>query len=168
MKTEPINGWKGAVTAAFSFLSASLGILFLPVCLMVACNVIDYVTGLLAAKYRHQDINSHAGLRGIIKKVCMWLLVVVGAVVDQLLAYSVRVLGIDPPFTFLLACVVAVWIVCNEIISILENIADIGVELPPFLEKIVHTLKDQVEETADIDKKLTGAMPEERGGDDEG
>ncbi|MCI9133905.1 MAG: phage holin family protein [Lachnospiraceae bacterium] len=151
MKTEYGNTIKGTVTAVFSFLSSLLGILALPVCLMVACNVIDYITGLMAAKYRDQDIKSDIGLRGIVKKVCMWLLVVVGAIVDQVLLYSAETVGIALPFTFLVACVVAIWIICNEIISILENIADIGVELPLFLEKIVRMLKSQVEDKADID-----------------
>lgn len=153
MKTENINTLKGTVTAVFSFLSSFLGILALPVCLMVACNVIDYITGLMAAKYREQNINSYKGLRGIAKKVCMWLLVVVGAVIDALLSYSAETVGIMLPFTFLIACVVAIWIVCNEIISILENISDIGVELPPFLEGIVKNIKRQVEEKAEMDKE---------------
>lgn len=153
MKTENANVLKKTVTAVFSFLSSLLGILVLPVCLMVACNVIDYATGLMAAKYRSQDIKSDIGLRGIVKKVCMWLLVVVGAIVDQLLLYSAETVGITLPFTFLVACVVAIWIICNEIISILENIADIGVDLPPFLAKVVHMLKSQVEEKVKMDKE---------------
>ncbi len=153
MKTENANVLKKTVTAVFSFLSSLLGILALPVCLMVACNVIDYATGLMAAKYRSQDIKSDIGLRGIVKKVCMWLLVVVGAIVDQLLLYSAETVGITLPFTFLVACVVAIWIICNEIISILENIADIGVDLPPFLAKVVHMLKSQVEEKVKMDKE---------------
>ena len=153
MKTENVNYLKGTVTAVFSFLSSFLGILAVPVCLMVACNVIDYITGLLAAKYREQNIDSYKGLRGIVKKVCMWLLVVVGAVVDALLAYSAETVGITLPFTFLVACVVSIWIVCNEIISILENIGDIGVDLPPFLEELVKNIKHQVEEKADIDNE---------------
>ena len=48
MKTENVNYLKGTVTAVFSFLSSILGILAVPVCLMVACNVIDYITGILA------------------------------------------------------------------------------------------------------------------------
>ncbi len=153
MKTENVNYLKGTVTAVFSFLSSILGILAVPVCLMVACNVIDYITGILAAKYREQNIDSYKGLRGIVKKVCMWLLVVVGAVVDALLTYSAETVGITLPFTFLVACVVSIWIVCNEIISILENIGDIGVDLPPFLEELVKNIKHQVEEKADVDNE---------------
>ena len=52
-----------------------------------------------------------------------------------------------------LACVVAIWLICNEIISILENINDIGVTLPPFLQPIVKNLKSQVEKKADIEER---------------
>lgn len=41
----------------------------------------------------------------------------------------------------------------NEIISILENINDIGVTLPPFLQPIVKNLKSQVEQKTTIDNQ---------------
>lgn len=150
MKTENVNLFKGTVTAVFSFLSSLLGVLAIPVILLVVSNVIDYVTGLLAAKYRSQNIDSYVGLRGIVKKICMWLLVVVGAMVDELIFYSIQNVGVELPFSFLVACVVAIWLVCNEIISILENIDDIGVNLPPFLKELVKNLKHQVEAQVDI------------------
>ena len=129
---------------------SALGILAIPVMLLITCNVIDYITGLIASKFRNQEIDSYKGIRGIAKKICMWLLVGVGVIVDQLLSYSADVAGITLPFTFLVACIAAVWLVCNEIISILENINDIGVTLPPFLQPIVKNLKKQVENKAVI------------------
>ena len=39
----------------------------------------------------------------------------------------------------------AVWLVLNEIISILENLNDIGVPMPPFLMPLVNRLKVQVD-----------------------
>ena len=74
-------------------------------------------------------------------------------IIDQLLSYSAGVVGITLPFTFLVACVVAIWLICNEIISILENINDIGVTLPPFLQPIVKNLKSQVEQKTTIDNQ---------------
>lgn len=139
-------------TAVFSFISSLLGILAVPVIIMVACNIIDYATGLMASKYRSEDINSYKSIKGITKKVCMWLLVAVGAILDQLLIYASETIGIALPFTFLVACIVALWIICNEIISILENIKDIGVPLPAFLEPLVKNIKSQVEDKAGVDK----------------
>lgn len=117
---------KAIVVAIGSLLMSALGVLAVPVLLLVTCNFIDYITGLIASKFRNQEIDSYKGIRGIAKKICMWLLVGVGVIVDQLLSYSADVAGITLPFTFLVACVVAIWLICNEIISILENINDIG------------------------------------------
>ena len=121
------------------------------VLLMVACNVLDYATGLMASTYRSEDINSYKSIRGIMKKVSMWLLVIVGAIIDQLLLYASQTAGISLPFTFLVACIVAIWIICNEIISILENIKDMGVTIPAFLIPLVTHVKSQVEDKVSID-----------------
>ena len=39
-------------TTVLSVLMSWLGILAVPVFLMVGCNVIDYITGIMATKYR--------------------------------------------------------------------------------------------------------------------
>lgn len=141
---------KAFFTMVFGALASLFGVLAIPIILLVTCNIIDYITGLLASKYRNQRIDSYKGLKGIIKKVCMWLLIVVGAIVDQLVSYASGQVGLNIPFTFAIACVVAIWLICNELISILENIADIGVPLPAFLEKLVKNIKRQIEDKTDI------------------
>ncbi len=141
-----MNHTKIVFATLLGFLSSLFGVLAVPVLLVVACNIIDYVTGLMASPYRAQDINSYKSIRGIWKKVCMWLLIVVGAIIDQTLLYASDIVGITMPFTFLVACIVALWIICNEIISILENVKDMGVNIPGFLEPLVKNIKSQVEE----------------------
>lgn len=141
---------KVTVTAVVSALMSWLGILAIPVFLLVGCNLIDYTTGLMAAPYRTENINSYKGIRGIIKKVCMWLLVLIGAWIDILINYAAGCAGVELTIPFIVATVVAVWLVVNEIISILENMIDIGVSMPPFLMPIVKYIKKQVEEKADI------------------
>lgn len=141
---------KVTVIAVVSALMSWLGILAVPVFLLVGCNLIDYFTGICAAKYRTETINSYKGIRGIIKKVCMWLLVLIGAWIDILLNYAVECAGIAITIPFVVATVVAVWLVVNEIISILENMVDIGVDMPPFLLPIVKYIKKKTEETAEI------------------
>lgn len=140
---------KAVFISVFTVLSSWLGILAVPVYLLVCCNVIDYGTGIAATRRRGQVINSSVGLYGIIKKVCMWLLVGVGAIFDILLTYGAEQAGITLNFGYAVGCLVAVWLICNELISILENMADIGVDLPPFLMRIVNNLKSQVENKAE-------------------
>lgn len=148
---------KLAVITAISALMGWMGILAVPVFLMVGCNVIDYITGLLAVPYRTETVSSYKGIRGIIKKVCQWLLVLVGAWIDILLNYAIDCAGIDFTLPFVVATIVAVWLVVNEIISILENMLDIGVHMPPFLLPVVKYIRKQVEEKAKIaDEKEDG------------
>ena len=156
-----LNHIKFGFATLLGVLSSLLGVLALPVLMVVACNIIDYATGLMASPYRSQDINSYKSIRGIWKKVCMWLLIVVGAIIDQTLLYASDIVGVKMPFTFLVACIVALWIICNEIISILENVKDMGVNIPGFLEPLVKNIKSQVEDAGEqqesiIEKKRRG------------
>lgn len=143
---------KTMMTVALSAVMGWLGILAVPVFLMVGSNVVDYITGLIAARHRNDDINSYKGIWGIVKKVCMWLLVVIGSWIDILIRYTVECAGIGIKVPFLVATVVAVWIVVNEIISILENMIDIGVTMPPFLMPVVRRIRQQIEEAADFEE----------------
>lgn len=141
---------KGTVIAVVSALMSWLGILAIPVFLLVGCNVIDYLTGICAAKYRTESISSYKGIRGIIKKVCMWLLVLIGAWIDILINYAIHTAGIELTIPFIVATVVAVWLVVNEIISILENMIDIGVDMPPFLLPLMKNIKKKTEDAVKI------------------
>lgn len=141
---------KVTVIAVISALMSWLGVLAVPVFLLVGCNIIDYATGLCAVKYRNDSISSYKSIRGITKKVCMWLLVVVGAFIDVLIQYAVECAGIGLAVPFVVATVVAVWLVVNEIISILENMSDIGVNMPPFLMPLMKYIKKQVEDKTDM------------------
>lgn len=141
---------KALVITALSAVMSWLGILAVPIFLMVGCNVIDYVTGIWAAGYRTENVSSYKGIRGIIKKVCMWLLVLIGAWIDVLINYAIEYAGIEFQLPFVVATVVAVWLVVNEIISILENMLDIGVRMPPFLLPVVKYIRKQVEDKAAV------------------
>lgn len=140
---------KATVITIFTALSAWLGILAVPVLLLVGCNIIDYGTGLAAAKFRGQKVSSYRSFKGIWKKISMWLLVGVGAMIDMLITYAADQVGITLHFGYAVASLAAVWLICNEIISILENISDTGTALPPFLMRIVENMKSQVESKAD-------------------
>lgn len=142
---------KATVIAALSVLMSWLGILTIPVLLLVGCNIIDYITGLMAAKFREDGgISSYKSIRGIYKKIGMWMLVIVGAFVDVLIQYSVECAGIEIAAPFVVATVVAVWLVVNELISILENLKDSGVKIPPFLMPLMKYINRKVEDKAKL------------------
>lgn len=112
----------------------------LPVLLMVGCNILDYITGLFAIPYRDKKLKSEYSMKGIIKKISMWCLVVLGFFLDLVLQHY----GLDLKLPYTITCIVATWIIVNEAISILENISDMGVKVPAVLQKVVDLLEKEV------------------------
>ena len=151
---------KVAIVGAFSALTAWLGVLAIPVYLLVACNIIDYLTGIMAALSRGEKISSEIGFRGIAKKVGQWLLVVIGYIVDVMIEYAGHAISEEFTIPIIVSVCVASWLVFNEVISILENLNEIGVPIPKFLVKIVNFFSKKVEDIGEA------AVPEE-GSDNE-
>ena len=142
---------KAAFVAAFSMIFGWLGILAVPVLILAGLNFTDYITGILASKRRNELGTSDKGLWGIVKKIGMWILVGLGWAMDVLINYASQYVGLSIKLPFVVATIVAVWLICNEIISILENLLDIGVAMPPFLMPLAKMIKGQVEDKTKMD-----------------
>lgn len=142
---------KAAFVAAFSMIFGWLGILAVPVLILAGLNFTDYITGILASKRRNELVTSDKGLWGIVKKIGMWILVGLGWAMDVLINYAGQYVGLSIKLPFVVATIVAVWLICNEIISILENLLDIGVAMPPFLMPLAKMIKGQVEDKTKMD-----------------
>ena len=142
---------KAAFVAAFSMIFGWLGILAVPVLILAGLNFTDYITGILASKRRNELVTSDKGLWGIVKKIGMWILVGLGWAMDVLINYAGQYVGLSIKLPFVVATIVAVWLICNEIISILENLLDIGVAMPPFLMPLARMIMGQVEDKTKMD-----------------
>ena len=136
---------KALFIGIFTVLSAWLGILAVPMYILVILNFVDYLTGLMAAHCRGQKISSYKGIQGITKKICMWLLVLVGVITDWLVIYAAGTAGIEIHINHAIGAFVAVWLICNEIISVLENIGDIGVKPPKFIGNVISKIKGEID-----------------------
>ena len=117
--------------SAVSFLwggwSALLGIL-------LAFVVIDYLTGIIAAGLEGK-LSSNVGLRGIAKKVFIFVMVAVAHLVDS--ALGEQHLFRDAVIFFYLA---------NELLSITENAGRVGLPVPKKLLNAVDVLKGKSNE----------------------
>ena len=142
------NGIAAVVAAFFSFF----GLLAVPLLLLVPCQMIDWFTGIAAAKIQGIKIESKVSYQGIVKKVCMYLLIFVGWVMDLLIAYLMTNLNVQIVLPNVVSCFVAVWLILNELISITENVDIIGVHVP-FLSPIMKLLKEKVEDTVSVDEQ---------------
>ena len=127
---------------------SSLNILALPMLILLQLNIIDYITGFAAAKYRDTEserpIKSYKSFKGIYKKVTMYILIFIGGTIDILLDTSLQRAGFTFSWPQIFGVVIACWLIFNEIISIIENIDDTGAPIPPFLLPITKIIKSKI------------------------
>lgn len=131
---------------------AYLNVLLVPFLVLVIVMIIDYVTGMAQAYVSH-TLNSRIGVVGIIKKISYITAVAVGIVADYLISSALTQVGINLQINYCIGMIVTIWFIINELISVLENLAEIGIPLPKFLVAIVKRLKVVVENKTDEDKK---------------
>lgn len=136
--------WRGLIAIAVGGLSAYMRMMFVPLVILFAVIIIDYMSGMLKA-WGNDELSSKVGLKGIIKKLCYLMLVCVAGVVDWLLWSGLRQVGITLDFGFCFGLIVVIWLIINELISILENLEALKVPMPSFLRSLVGHLKQTVE-----------------------
>ena len=144
---------KAAFTVVLAGLSSYFGMLTQPLLVLFFAMVLDYLTGMTKA-YIFSQLRSRIGVKGILKKLCYMVMVAVGAAVDYLLRGAVIGVGITLDVKLFFGMLVTVWLTINELISILENLAAIGVPGFPRLQRILKRLRRTVaDESGASDEK---------------
>lgn len=118
----------------------------LPLVLMVCGSVVlDWITGLLAAA-KDGKLSSAKGLQGIIKKLALLCLLMLGFGLDVVIPYLVsQGMSVEVGVTLPFGLIVAAWIVLNEALSIIENLHRCGVEVPKSIVKLLAAAKSKEE-----------------------
>lgn len=145
MKMNFLQTIFAAVSAA---IVAYLNILLVPLIVLIVVMIIDYLSG-MAQAYVSRTLNSRIGIVGILKKVGYLATVAVAIIVDYIISEALMLLGTDIKLSYYIGLVVTIWFIINELISILENLAEIGTPIPKFLTKIIKRLKVTVESKTD-------------------
>lgn len=141
MKETTLKGISAAALATVGVYFRQLGF---PFVLFVVVMALDYLSGIARAWYKRK-LSSKEGLKGFVKKLCYMLAVAVAVVVDFVIQLAAEQTSLDLTGCFFCATLVLVWFILNECISILENIASIGVPVPEFLLKLIKRLKQSTE-----------------------
>lgn len=102
---------------------------------LVVFVVVDYLTGVMAAVIK-KEVSSEVGFKGICKKVTIFCLVGIGHILDTQIIQAGSVLRTAVIFFYL----------SNEGISIIENIAIIGLPVPQKLKDVLEQLKSKGDE----------------------
>lgn len=132
------------ISAAFAGLIYYLNMMAIPVIILVCVMIIDYITGMISA-WENAELSSKKGLFGIVKKICYLFAIASAMGIDWLIYSGMTQIGIQLDYTIFFGVLVTIWLIINEIISILENLAKIGVPLPKFLMTVIKRLKSTTE-----------------------
>ena len=138
------KGLQAIISAALAAFAVYMGALAVPIIVLMVMMIIDYLSGMSAA-WVHGDLSSKTGAKGIVKKVGYMGLIVVAMGVDYLIYSGIAAANITVNYNMWFGLLVAVWLIINEMISILENLSKLGVPIPDFLTKIIQRLKNSTE-----------------------
>lgn len=140
--------WTGFLSAALAAVGAYFRQLAIPLAVLLAVMIGDYITGMIRAWMRH-ELSSRIGVQGIVKKLAYLIAVAVGCVVDWILQGALGQIGVEMAGAYFVGLTLTIWLVLNECISILENLGQIGIPLPGFLMQLIQRLKKTAEEKGD-------------------
>lgn len=96
--------------------------------------VLDYITGLMKA-FKNKDLSSSVGWNGLMKKIGTLIAVIVAHQMDK----------IDPTGSQLFRNAVVTFFIANEGVSLVENLAIIGVPIPSILKRALKAWKEETE-----------------------
>jgi toxin secretion/phage lysis holin len=111
--------------------------------ILLAVMTIDYVTGLIVAalgkstKTENGYISSHTAFIGLMKKAGILLVVLLASLLDMAVSHGA---GISFGATMGATCL---WFIASEGLSILENVASMGVPVPRILLKLLEIMKEK-------------------------
>lgn len=123
--------------------------------ILIAVMSIDYITGLITGamgksnKTENGYLESHAALKGLLKKGLIILVVLLAALLDQAVSTGA---GIQFEAVMGATCL---WFIASEGLSILENVALMGVPVPKILLKLLEVMraKGDVPEVVEPEKQ---------------
>lgn len=140
---------KGILSIAIAGIMAYFEKLIIPIAVLIVFMILDYFTG-MAAAWLKKELNSRIGILGIIKKVCYLVTICVAMGVDYLICVGMKQIGINFDLSYMVGMIVTIWLIINEMISILENTAKISGKNPPaLLQNLLDRLKNTVDKTGD-------------------
>ena len=152
------NAIKLVLAAAMAALMTYLAQIIIPIGVLCLVMLIDYITGVHAAYVKH-ELSSRTGILGILKKLSYLAMVAVACVIDYVVASVGSQVGVVVSIQFV-ALLVICWLIINELISILENVDEIGGPVPPFVVRLLYRLKGATEDSMP-------ELPEEKADDAE-
>lgn len=128
---DTYNAILGAAVAVLSYILGEHWFLFV---LFLLLNAIDWGTGWMKSRINNVE-NSKAGLKGVLKKLGYWLMIMVAFGASAAFVEVGKIINLDLGVTTLLGWFVLASLLVNEARSICENLVEMGVNVPTILVK---------------------------------
>lgn len=107
-------------------------------------NIIDGITGWIKARINHTE-SSQVGFIGIVKKIGYWLTLFIAFLVSVGFDEIGSIIGIDLSIMILLGWYVLASLIINECRSILENLVEIGCDVPYVFIKGLQIVSNKID-----------------------
>ena len=101
---------------------------------LVACVVVDYITGVITA-IANKKWDKDIGLRGIAKKLLIFIIVCLGIILDTKVLQSGSILQTS----------FSMFYISTELISIIENYDRMGLPIPKKLKEFIDEIRKEDE-----------------------
>lgn len=125
---------------------------YIPLMVIVAIAVLfDIVTGVIAAVYTGEGLNSKKARLGALKKATMFLALGFGIFLDYLIPMATAQIGFEVSAKLLFSSIIAFYIVFTECVSVCENIFKCNPNAFP--NWIIKLLTDGIKHLDNINKK---------------
>lgn len=140
--------FKVICTTVLTGILAYFRIIAIPILVLFIFMILDYMTG-LAAAWVNRELSSRTGIVGIVKKVMYLVLIAVGIGADWVINYGLSTIGIEFSCAYFVGLLITIWLILNELMSILENVGKINDHTyPKFLKDILSHIKSAIEDKA--------------------
>ena len=126
---DTYNAIVGAAVAVLSYILGEHWILF---ALFLGLNVADWLTGWMKSRINNKE-NSKAGIKGALKKLGYWLMIMVAFGTSAAFVEIGNTIGVNLGVTTLLGWFVLASLLVNEIRSVCENFTEMGIKVPRIL-----------------------------------
>ena len=140
-----VNSIFSTIIVGISELFRGQRVLFLGYLIL---NVVDFITGTIKARITKKE-SSSKGLIGILKKVGYWILILITFLASYMLSNLGDLINIDIDFVILFGWFTLGCLIINELRSILENLSEVGINMPDFLIKGIEVIQHIIEKKAE-------------------
>ena len=143
---DKVNVVWGAIMAAFAAALGQYWFLFFG---LLLCNVVDWNSGWMKSSMKGESC-SRVGAIGAMKKVWYWVVIGIAFFIGFSFEQMGQTIGISLAFMNMVGWFVLANYLVNEIRSILENLVEMGVDVPAFLVKGLQVTSEKIEQAAEI------------------